>query len=155
MMGRSLLIVGSLATLGLVGAAVLAYMDQPFIVHVGVALLASLLLLFSHSWIMFYLIGTGKAIKEAVLAHDLDRGSIEDTKVYKNRSYPWMMLAMGLAMTTFILGGGVYTGVIPHWIHHSLFWLTLAAQLRTLWIEQQVLVANERLMGKINQHLHG
>lgn len=153
MMGRSLLIVGGFATLGLLGSAIVAYMGQPFIVHVGVALLASLLLLFSHCWIMFYLIGTGKAIKEAVAEHDMDQNLIEETKVYKNRSYPWMMLAMGFAMATFILGGGVYTGAIPDWVHHALFWITLVVQVRTLWIELEVLTANERLMGGINAQL--
>ena len=153
MMGRALLIVGSLATVGLVATAVVAYLGQPFTVHVLVALLSSLLLLFSHCWIMFYLIGTGKAIKAAVAEHGLESELVAETRLYKNRSFPWIMLAMGLAMATFILGGGVYMQAVPTWVHHSLFWITLVVQLRTLWIEQQVLVANHRLMMGINQRL--
>lgn len=153
MMGRALLIVGSLATVGLVAAAVVAYLDQPFSFHLLLALLSSLLLLFSHCWIMFYLIGTGKAIKQAVAEHGLEPELVAETRLYKNRTFPWIMLAMGLAMATFILGGGVYTQAVPSWVHHALFWVTLVAQLWTLWIEQQVLLANHRLMMGINQRL--
>lgn len=158
MMGRALLIVGAMATLGLAAAAVLGYMLQgpagsEMSRHVLVALASCLLLLFSHCWIMFYLIGTGKAIKEAVNEHKLDPDLIEETKRYKNRSYPSLMLAMALAMATFILGGGAATGVLPVWIHHVLFWAALAAQARTLWIEKGVLEANERLMADIDRRL--
>ena len=164
MMGRALLIVGAMATLGLAAAAVLGYFfiqgpigsemyKEEMSRHVLLALFSCLLLLFSHCWIMFYLIGTGKAIKEAVNEHKLDPDLIEETKRYKNRSYPPLMLAMGLAMATFILGGGAATGTLPVWIHHVLFWAALAAQVRTLWIEKGVLDANEKLMADIDRRL--
>ena len=35
------------------------------------------------------------------------------------------MLAMGLVMAVFIIGGGVYTRLIPAWVHHGLFYLAL------------------------------
>lgn len=158
MMGRALLIVGAMATLGLIASAVLGYgLDSPVGTemsrHVLVALASSLLLLFSHCWIMFYLIGTGKAIKEAVAEHSLEPGLIEETKRFKNRSYPTLMLAMGLAMATFILGGGAATNSLPVWVHHALFWATLVVQARTLWIEKGVLDANEKLMADIDRRL--
>ncbi len=158
MMGRALLIVGFMATLGLAATAVLGYLlvspvGSEMSRHVLVALASCLLLLFSHCWIMFYLIGTGKAIKDAVNENRLDPDLIEQTKAYKNKSYPPLMLAMGLAMATFILGGGAATGTLPVWIHHVLFWAALAAQLRTLWIEKGVLEANERLMADIDRRL--
>ena len=158
MMGRALLIVGAMATIGLAATAVLGYMLTSMVGpemsrQVLVALASCLLLLFSHCWIMFYLIGTGKAIKEAVNEHRLDPNLIEETKRYKNRSYPPLMLAMALAMATFILGGGAATGTLPVWVHHVLFWAALAAQARTLWIEKAVLDANEKLMADIDRKL--
>ena len=162
MMGRALLIVGAMATLGLIASAVLGYgLDEPvgrevtpeMSRHILIALASSLLLLFSHCWIMFYLIGTGKAIKEAVAEHALEPALIEETKRFKNRSYPSLMLAMGLAMATFILGGGAQTNSLPVWIHHALFWATLLVQARTLWIEKGVLDANEKLMADIDRRL--
>ena len=157
MMGRALLIIGLMATLGLMATGALGYslhgpLDERLRVHVLLALAASLLLLFAHCWIMFYLIGTGRAIKDAVNENKLDPNYIEETKRFKNQSYPMLMLALGLAMATFILGGAVATGSLA-WLHHILFYATLLAQLRALQLEWRVLGENERLMVDINRRL--
>ena len=157
MMGRALLIVGWLATLGLAANAVLGYMLgssvrslQP---HLLLGLVACLLLLFSHSWVMFYLIGTGKAIKDAVAENKLEGSLHERTKAFKNRTYPWLMAAMGLAIATFVLGGGYVAGAVPNWLHVVLAYATLVVQVWTLVLEGQVLLQNERLMNEINELL--
>ena len=153
MMGRALLIVGWLATLGLVANVVVGYLLESgdFQPHMLLGLVACLLLLFSHCWVMFYLIGTGKAIKDVVLENKLDSDLSERTKAYKNRTYPWLMAAMGLAIATFVLGGGYLAGALPSWVHVVLGYATLAVQVWTLVLEGQVLMQNERLMNEINQ----
>ncbi|MFQ5350590.1 MAG: hypothetical protein ACE5EG_09130, partial [Thermoanaerobaculia bacterium] len=141
-----------MATLGLIATGVLGYLVADVGsagLHVLIALATCLLLLFSHCWIMFYLIGTGKAIKQAVADGELSPELVEKTKEFKNRSYPWLMLAMALAMATFILGGGVDTGSIPAWLHQVMFLITLFVQLKTLWIEHLVLLENAALIGRI------
>jgi 4-hydroxybenzoate polyprenyltransferase len=157
-MGRALLIVGWIATLVFVASGLERYVrpqESSLQGHMLLALVASLLLLFAHCWIMFYLIGTGKALKDAVLAHGLEGEIVEATKRYKNRSYPWIMLAMGLAMAAFILGGGTFTGSVPLWLHVSLAAATLLAQVWTLLVEGQVLVANDRLMKDVDRRISG
>ena len=156
MMGRALLIVGVMGTLGLIASAVMGYALQGPLGpemqrHVLVSLASSLLLLFSHCWIMFYLIGTGKAIKDTVKEYGMDPAIIEETKRFKNESYPSMMLAMPLSMATVILGGGAATGSLPSWVHHGLFFAALVVQLRSLWIEKKVLDENERLMMDVDR----
>ena len=159
MMGRALLIVGALATLGFLGTGILGYgIPDSFEVsdlanHMLLAVLTSLLLLFSHCWILFYLIGTGKVLKEAVAEHGLEPEIVEQTKVFKNRSNPWLMLAMGFAMATFVLGGGVFTRTVPAWVHHALFVITLVVQVYALWVEHEVLTANEKLMRSVDRRL--
>lgn len=158
-MGRALLVVGWLATAGVVATAVLGYLGggggdaETMRRHVLLALASVLLLLFSHCWIMFYLIGTGKAIKDAVKEHGLDPAAVEETKRFKNESYPALMLAMALAMATFILGGGASTGTLPPLVHHVLFWAALLAQGRALMREKRVLDANERLMAELDRSI--
>ena len=152
MMGRALLVVGWLATGGLLYTAFLGFQTTPedgLGRHLLVALASSLLLLFSHCWIMFYLIGTGKAVKVAVAEHDLAEQFVDTTKELKNRSYPALMLAMGAVMATFIVGGGVATVVIPAWVHTTLFFISIAVQVRALLIEGSVLFANERLLAEV------
>jgi 4-hydroxybenzoate polyprenyltransferase len=157
MMGRALLVVGWVATIGLLITGVAGYLfsfeEGNIGPHLTFGLASSLLLLFSHCWIMFYLIGTGKAIREAVAEHGLDQDLVERTKEFKNRSYPILMLAMGLVMAVFILGGGVYTRFVPAWLHHGLFYLALLVQVRTLLIERQVLVENDLLMTSIDRRI--
>jgi hypothetical protein len=157
MMGRALLIIGLMATIGLVTTGTVGYLlhgptDPRLSAHLLAGLATSLLLLFSHCWIMFYLIGTGKAIKEAVAENHLEADLVEQTKAFKNRSYPMLMLAVGLAMATFIIGGFVATGSLK-WLHHFLFYATLIAQVRALQLEWQVLVENQRLMSGIDRRL--
>lgn len=153
MMGRSLLIVGLMGTLGVIATAVLGYLHGPIPRHVLMGLAASLLVLFAHCWIMFYLIGTGKAIKDAVKEGGLDPAFAEETKRFKNASYPSMMLAMGLVMATFIVGGGVHNQSIPNWVHDSLFYAAVVVQCWSLWIEWRVLTDNERLMTEVDRRL--
>lgn len=151
-MARALLILGWLATLGFFVTGLLGFAvtrDGGLGTHLLVGLLSCLLILFSHSWIMFYLIGTGKAIKAAVAEHALEPELVERTREFKNRSYPWLMSAIGMVMTTFIIGGGVATRVLPPLVHSSLFAAALVVQVRALWLESEVLLANERLMRRI------
>lgn len=159
MMGRALLSVGALATVGFLATAVLGYgIPEAFEAtdyanHLMLAVLVSLLLLFSHCWILFYLIGTGKALKEAVAEHGLEQEIVVQTRYFKTRSNPWLMLAMMLAMTTFVLGGAVATGAISSWVHHLLFWVTAITQVWALWVEFEVLTANEKLMKSVDRRL--
>jgi hypothetical protein len=153
MMGRALLIVGWCGTAAFVATAVMGYgIDSMETMgrHMLVGLVACFLLLFSHCWIMFFLIGTGKAVKDAVGRASLSNDFIERTKRFKMQSNPPMMLAMILAMTTFIVGGGVQTRVVPSWVHHGLFLLTLGIQLWTLLVEHRVIAANERLLHEVD-----
>jgi hypothetical protein len=60
---------------------------------------------------------------------------------------------MGLAIATFVLGGGYVAGAVPSWIHTVLSYATLAVQVWALVLEGQVLLQNERLMNEINQRL--
>ncbi|MEE8368781.1 MAG: hypothetical protein V3S30_10745, partial [Thermoanaerobaculia bacterium] len=86
------------------------------------------------------------ALRLAVEEHQLDQSIVEETKRFKNESYPWLMAAMGLAMATFILGGGVPTGAIPKWVHQGLFLATLTVQIKAVLVEQLVLTQNRRLI---------
>lgn len=156
LMGRALLILGWLATAGLLMTGLLGFQvsrETGVGTHLLAALFSSLMILFSHSWIMFYLIGTGKAVKTAVAEHGLDDGYAAQTIEFKNRCYPWLMTAMGAVMVAFILGGGVATRVIPPWIHSALFAIALGIQIRSLVLEGEVLLANDRLMREIDQRI--
>ena len=156
MMGRALLMIGWLAALGLLIAGFHGYRvdgTDGLSRHVLLALLASLLLLFSHCWILFYLIGTGKVIKGAVVEYGLDPKILDQIREFKNQTSPWLLLAMILAITTFVLGGAVVTKTVPAWAHQTLVYVTVVVQIVTLRRETRVLIANERLISDINRRV--
>lgn len=156
MMGRALLMIGWLAAGGLLIAGFDGYRvdgSEGLSRHVLLALLASLLLLFSHCWILFYLIGTGKVIKGAVAEHGLDPEMLDQIREFKNQTSPWLLLAMILAIVTFVLGGAVVTKSVPAWLHQVLFFVTVTVQVFTLRRETRVLIANERLISDINRQV--
>ncbi len=157
MMSRALLVVGFLATLGFVATGAMGYRvaGDPalFPTHLLVGLVSCLLLLFSHCWIIFFLIGTGKAIKDAVAENGFEAEIVARTKRFKGETFGWALLAMGFAMAAFIVGGGVYTGAVPKEVHHALFYVALAAQSWAMARETRALVANDRLMSDLNRRL--
>jgi hypothetical protein len=157
-MGRALLAVGVIATLGLIATAVLGYLlpgsaDPAVPRHVLAALVASLLLLFSHCWILLYLIGTGRAIRQAIREFGVEASLAAEAGRLRRGVLPWLLLAAGTALATFFLGAAAITGAASAVAHHILFYVTLVAQAVALWIEGRGLAANERLLGDIDQRL--
>jgi RsiW-degrading membrane proteinase PrsW (M82 family) len=160
MMGRALLIIGALATLGFVASGVLGYLlespaDAAMKQHMLVALAACLAQLFSHCWILIYLIFTGRAIRETVEERGLDARYAAEAGRFAKPLAPWLLAAIALGMATFLLGGATATGAVRPWIHHGLFFLTLAVQGWALWREHRVLGANQRLIDEIDGRLAG
>lgn len=151
-LGRGLLLVGVLAALGFAATAVLGYplagnTDPGLQRHILVGLASTLLLLFSHGWILLYLIATGRVIRQT------EPGHVEAARRFKLRCFPPLVLAMALAVATFVLGAGAFTAQAEPAVHHALFFATLAAQALALWIEWRVLDDNERLLGEIGERL--
>jgi len=157
-LGRALLAVGVIATLGLIATAVLGYMlpgpaDPAVPRHVLAALVASLLLLFSHCWILLYLIATGRAIREAVREYGVEASLEAEAWRLRRGVLPWLLLAAATALGTFLLGAAAMAGAASADAHHILFYVTLVVQALALWIESRGLAANERLLGDIDQRL--
>jgi hypothetical protein len=158
MMGRSLLFVGVLGTVGVMVAAGLGYglsspADAGMPNHVVAALVAILLLMFSHSWILLYLLGTGKLIRDAVREGALDPAPLAESRRLRRVCYPVILTAAVLAMATFLVGGAVAGRAASPWIHQTLFWAALAVQGCALWLEWRGLAANERLLVDVDRRL--
>ena len=157
MMGRALLMVGWVSTGGLVLTGILGYRvgEQGALGwHLLAALFSTLLLLFSHSWILFYLIGTGKAIKTAAQEHDL-RGlpGCADTGVQESQQLLVDARHDGRHGDLHRRRRCRHHGPSSHGSHATLFWVTLAIQVWTLVIEGRVLGDNERLMRHVDRQV--
>jgi len=157
-MGRSLLIVGALGTAGVVVAAGLGYglsspADAGMPTHIVAALVAILLAMFSHTWLLLYLLGTGRMIRDAVREGGLDAALLAESRRLRRVCYACLAAAAALVMATFLVGGAVAGKGVAPWVHHLLAWVAVAVQALALWIEWRTLAANERLMGTVDQGL--
>ncbi|HVT59825.1 MAG TPA: hypothetical protein VHR45_15670 [Thermoanaerobaculia bacterium] len=167
MMGRALLLLGLLATLGLIAAAAMGYGVSGSFGrqlgsgadllrgHVLVGLGACLVLLFSHCWILLYLLATGRVVAGLVRENGLEAEIAARSGRLRLRALPWLALALMAALATFLLGSIAFAGSAPVGVHHALFYATLAAQGRALWIESRVLRDNHRLLADLGQRLQG
>jgi hypothetical protein len=127
--------------------------DSGMPTHVVAALVALLLLMFSHSWILLYLLGTGKVIRDAVREGALDPEPLADSRRLRKVCYPVILLAAILTMATFLVGGAVAARAASPWIHQALFWGALAVQGAALWFEWKGLAVNERLLVDVDRKL--
>jgi hypothetical protein len=95
---------------------------------------------------MFFFVGTGVSIKEYVQENSADaqfhRRSIE----IKRKLYPPTLLNVLLIMTTFIIGGGVDTGVIPAWIHGLLFYIALVHFFKMIAVQHRCFRENTEIV---------
>jgi len=158
MMGRSLLIVGALGTIAVAVAGGLGYglsspADAGMPTHIVAALVAILMVMFAHSWILLYLLGTGRMIHDTVRTGGLDPALLAESRRLRRVCYACLLAAAALVMATFLVGGAVAGKGVPPWVHHLLAWVAAAAQGLALWIEWRTLAANERLMGNVDQGL--
>ena len=123
--------------------------------HVLWALIATLLTLFSHCLVMFYLIGTGKMVKEIVAeAEGLDAEAYRHKLLsFKRRGFPLPTWAIVAVMAAFIVGAGVHTGAVPKPVHVSLALFALLLNLAASWREVRILIENGILIFDLNEAL--
>ncbi len=155
-MSAALLTVTAVSILGLIATTVLghsAVADTDLLRHTNFGVFMTMLALLSHSMMIFYLIGKGRAVKDATAEHGLpDRYSPQIARL-RRPVFSWGCLAMALTMAAAILGASVDTGVLPPAVHGTMAYLALAANLMTLRAEIQALVASARIVAEVNQLL--
>ncbi|HEY2294296.1 MAG TPA: hypothetical protein VGM86_26655 [Thermoanaerobaculia bacterium] len=157
-MGRSLWFLGALATVGVAVTAALGYglhspADPGMPRHVIAALASTLPLMLAHFWILLYLLGTGKVIRDAVREGGLDAAPLARSRRLRRICYPAILLAAVLIMATFLVGGAVAAKGAPPWVHQALFWAAFAVQAGALWIEWWGLAENESLLVEVDRRL--
>lgn len=151
------LIFVSLGLLGLVAlfvAAVLGYRFEGETAvasqHIVLGLVSVLLVAMSHSWMFFFLLGTGRAARLAIDEHGLAPELAVRSRRLRRSAYPWLLSAAGLTIADFLIGAWVYTGDVAISIHHWGFYITAVIQVGALVVATRSLFGNDRLMLEID-----
>src|SRR5215831_12481191 len=117
--------------------------------HFVASLVATLLLVMAHSFIMFFLIATGVEMKDMEKAGGWGDSFRRRTVAMKGKVFPVMTLALLLVVANFILGAAAHTRAIPAWAHGLLAWTTFLVCVLALYREWQVLGENNRLIAEV------
>lgn len=116
--------------------------------HFLLSLVATLLLVMAHSFIMFFLIATGVELKEMEKAQGWGDSFRRRIARSKGQVFPAMTLALLLVIVSFMSGGAAHTRVVPALVHEALSWITFAVCCYALYREYQVLGDNNRLIAE-------
>jgi hypothetical protein len=156
MMRRALLGLGLLGTAGLIAAAALGYGlrgggggDAQARAHVLLSLGATMVLLFSHTWIVLYLVATGGVVSRLVRERGYEADFLARARRLRLRALPWLLAALVLVVATFLVGNAVLSGAAPAAVHHALFYCTLAVQVGAMAVERRVLAEHDGLRAEL------
>jgi hypothetical protein len=119
--------------------------------HVSYGIFSTLITLLAHSMMMFYLIGKGKAVKDAMTEHNVTGDYYRRIAVARRPVFSTATLAMAATMTTAILGASVDTGVLPSTVHGMMAYGAVICNLAALKIEAGALTASNRIVTEVNR----
>lgn len=155
-MAAALLTLTALSVFGMAASLVLAYTAQtsPDISqHVLVAVFSTLLNLLAHSLMMFYLLGKGRAVREAVTENALQGDYAARVARLRGPVFSRATIAMVITMIAAIIGASVDVRVIPPWPHAALAITALATQFWALSTEVVALRGSAAIVDEVNRQI--
>ena len=152
-MAQALLTAVLLGLGGLVATVVIGLQATDVARHISFGIFSTLITLLAHSMMMFYLIGKGKAVKDAMAEHSLTGDYFRRIALARKPVFSIGTLAMALTMVTAILGASVDVQVLPPIVHGTIAYGAVACNLAALKIEIDALSASSRIVDEVNRHL--
>ena len=150
-MAAALLSAIALGLVGLIAAAVLGLRGTDVSRHISFGFFSTMVTLLAHSMMMFYLIGKGKAVKDAMAENSLTGDYYRRIAVARKPVFSIGTLAMGVTMAAAIMGASVDTGVMPAVLHAMVAYAAIAANLAAAKIEIDALTESSRAVDEVNR----
>jgi hypothetical protein len=152
-MAQALLSAVGIGLVGLVATVIFGHLGTDISRHVSFGIFSTLVMLLAHSMMMFYLIGKGKAVKDAMAEHQVTGDYYRRIAAARKPVFSIGTLAMGATMVTAILGASVDTGVLPAIVHGMISYGAIACNLAAIKIEVDALLASARIVDEVNRLL--
>jgi hypothetical protein len=152
-MAQALLSAVGLGLVGMGAAVVLGLWGTDISRHITFGIFSTLIILLAHSMMMFYLIGKGKAVKDAMAEHHVTGDYHRRIAAARKPVFSIGTLAMAATMVTAILGASVDTGVLPPIVHGMLAYGAIACNLAAVKIEVDALIASSRVVDEVNSKI--
>jgi hypothetical protein len=138
---------------GLCATAVLGLRAADISRHISYGIFSTMVSLLAHSMMMFYLIGKGKAVKDAMAENHVAGDYYRRIAAARKPVFSIATLAMAATMTTAILGASVDTGVLPPIVHAMIAYGAIACNLAAVRIELSALSTSSRIVDEVNRLL--
>jgi hypothetical protein len=142
--------------IGLVGLLTTAYFGlQGLDVsrHILYGIFSTLVTLLAHSMMMFYLIGKGKAVKDAMAEGHLTGDHYQRIAAIRKPVFSMGTFAMGATIGAALLGASVDTGMLPPVVHGMLAYGAIACNLAAIKVEIDALRQSSRVVDEVNRLL--
>jgi hypothetical protein len=142
-----------LGLIGLVTTAFFGLRALDLSRHISYGIFSTLITLFAHSMMMFYLIGKGKSVKDAMAEHHVTGDYHRRIAAARKPVFSIGTVAMAATMVAAILGASVDTGVLPPIVHGMIASGAILANLAAVKIEIAALSASSRIVDEVNRQI--
>jgi hypothetical protein len=138
---------------GLVATSVLGLRGTDISRHISYGIFSTLVTLLAHSMMMFYLIGKGKAVKDAMAEHSVTGDYYRRIALARKPVFSIGTLAMAVTMVAAIIGASVDTRVLPPIVHATIAYGAIVCNLAAAKIEITALLESSRIVAEVNRRL--
>jgi len=135
---------------GLVATAFFGLQATDVSRHISFGIFSTMITLLAHSMMMFYLIGKGKAVKDAMAEHSIAGAYYHRITAARKPVFSIGTLAMGVTMVTAIMGASVDTKMLPPIVHAMVAYGAIFCNLAAVKIEIAALTASSRIVDEVN-----
>jgi hypothetical protein len=150
---QALLTAVFIGLIGLVTTTVLGLRGADISRHISYGIFTTLVTLLAHSMMMFYLIGKGKAVKDAMAEHSVTGDYYRRIAAARKPVFSIGTLAMAVTMAAAIMGASVDTGVLPPIVHATIAYGAIVCNLAAVKIEITALLESSRIVAEVNRRL--
>lgn len=138
---------------GIVTTAILGLRGTDVSRHISFGIFSTMIALLAHSMMMFYLIGKGKAVKDAMAEHHVSGDFYHRIAAARKPVFSIGTLAMAATMAAAILGASVDVGVLPPMVHAYIAYAAVVCNVLALRIEVGALAESSRVVDEVNRLL--
>ena len=150
-MAQALLTGVVLGLTGLVTTAFFGLRGTDVSRHISYGIFSTLVTMFAHSMMMFYLIGKGKSVKDAMAEHNIAGDYHRRIAAARKPVFSIGTLAMAVTMVTALLGASVDTGVLPPILHAMIAYGAIFCNLAAVKVEIAAVSASTRIVDEVNR----
>jgi ribose/xylose/arabinose/galactoside ABC-type transport system permease subunit len=138
---------------GLIATAVVGLQGTDVSRHILFGFFSALITLFAHSMMMFYLIGKGKSVKDAMAEHHVTGDYYQRIAAARKPVFSIATYAMVATMIAAIVGASVDTGKLPPIVHAWIAYGAIFCNLAAARTEIAALTVSSRIVDEVNRQI--